>query len=72
MTDANPAEPKPDAATEAQADEWVHDKIAAEREDERAADERIERDVATALEQEHGTSSTEGLIGRIRAALRLR
>jgi hypothetical protein len=70
MAETNPDDIQPDPAAEAQAEEWVHDKIAEEREAERPIDEAMYKAEDAELERQEDALGLNGLIGRIRALFR--
>lgn len=70
MQETNPGGVQPDPGAEATAEEWVHDKIAEEREAERPIDEAMFKAEDEAIERQEDALGLNGLIGRIRNLFR--
>jgi hypothetical protein len=70
MAETSAEDVQPDPSAEATAEEWVHDKIAEEREAERPIDEAMFKAEDEAIERQEDTLGLNGLIGRIRALFR--
>ena len=72
MTDPHPDEVTPDPAIEASAEERVLEAIARERQAEAPAEEATLREAERDIERQEDAQGLNGLLGRIRSALRRR